>query len=658
MRQMFSQRFLLVGLSVLSGMWLWSQVQHAQAVPNAPTVTVLSPQGAAADVVGEGDDYFTQVQHNPRDMNDKEDLTWQVFGISNLSYANGIWSGTTSNVGPANYPPPNYSSVYLVYPGYSHNPTGGANDDSVAEIGKTGWNYPINANKYKTLSFRLKAPASAANSWWHAGYTNYSFTKEISHAEGFYPTVGADTWQVYTLTMPQNGSKPWTGTMYGLEYRFGLGLGTYQFDWVRLTDLTTSPVYTVTFSVSGAQAGDVVDLDCYLTASATADQYCGPIARGLSTGSTSYLWRTAYLPPDDYYVKATVRNGSTALATDVSNGALTIQGVPLLTIDSPSMTSGPDYATTELGNPWDMSDSSDIFTSSDLYRFPHDIQAPCPCFANGEMFGTAGRFDPQDEQFTGDPFAYLRVSRSVPIDTAKYKYLTYRFKVDQVPWWSDSGARLRPDPSRGNVYPAAWLTRLIFFNSWPLDAGSHSNTSNDIVIFDDWNTYQMDLSQGVARGYWEPQAAQAGGYWTGFKTAFRFDMLEGVDPWVFHLDDVKLTGDDTANASYQVKWSVFSDAQLKTIDFYRSTSRSNCLTSGVKFYTWSAGGDTQPPPPPPGPYRIYLPLILMSDNGGGNGSYVWDTSGVPPGTYAICARASDGFNTSTTVSDAYVVISH
>ena len=655
MRQLILRRLFMVGAGVLGLLWLGqvlrTQALQVQAAPSAPTVTVLTPQGAVSDIVGEGDDYFTQVQHNPRDMNDNNDLMWQVFGISNISYADGVWSGTT-----ANSPAGSYSSIYMIYPGFSLLPTGGANDASVAEVGQSGWNYPVNADKYKLLSFRLKTSAALPNSpwdrWWHAAYTNYSFTNEIAHYEGFYPITGADSWQVYTAAMP------WTGTMYGLEYRFGLGTGPYQFDWVRLTDPATSPMYTVTFSVAGAQAGDVVDLDCYMAASATPDDYCGPIAKDIPTSASTtyeYYWRTTYLPPGQYYVKATARRDATA-SSDMSDGALTIQGAPLLSLDSPSMTSGPDYATVELGNPWDMNDSSDIFTSLDSYRPPHDFDpaTQCPCFANGEMYGTVGRFSSKTSK-TGDPFVYLKVGYQRPIDTAKYKYLTYRYKVDRASWWSNSGDRLSSDPTRNGVFPAGWLVRAVFFHSWFLDL-AHSNTTNDIVIFDDWNTYQMDLSQGRARGYWEPQVIQPGGYWTGLKTAFRFDLLEGVDPWVVHLDDVKLTGDDTANASYQVKWSVLSSAGPTTIDFYRSTDRSTCLTSGTWFHQWTS--DTTPPPPPPGlRYHIYLPLIFKPDSSGAN-SFVWSTADVPAGTYYVCATVSDGYNTSTVVSNAAVIIAH
>jgi hypothetical protein len=142
-----------------------------------PTVTVLSPSGAAADTIGEGDDYFTQVLHEPRDMNQHTDLMWQEFGVNNISFSNGIWSGTTSNT-----PSGSYSEIFALYPGFSHLPR----SVGVAEVGKTGWNYPVQASKYKQLSFRLKAPAGASdsNNWWHAAYMNVSFTLDSSHFTG------------------------------------------------------------------------------------------------------------------------------------------------------------------------------------------------------------------------------------------------------------------------------------------------------------------------------------------------------------------------------------------------------------------------------------------------------------------------------------------
>jgi hypothetical protein len=308
-----------------------------------------------------------------------------------------------------------------------------------------------------------------------------------------------------------------------------------------------------------------------------------------------------------------------------------------------------------------MSDSTSIFTAADLYRKPHDFYPDpdptkqCPCFANGEMYGTVGRYDSQDSSEFGDPFVYLHVSRNKPIDASKYKYLTYRYKIDRTPWWTNSGDRLSYDNGR-QVYPAAWVMRGIFFADWPLSVLQSSNTLNDVIIFDDWNTYQMDLSQGVARGYWEPEAPQSGSHWTGLKSAFRFDFLEGVDPWTVHLDDVKLTGDDVANASYVVRWSQLAGGAPKTIDVYAGSSQSTCLQNGAHIYHWQDGGSVTPPPG--GPYSVFLPLLQGGGGGGSATTFTWNTSAVAAGTYYLCGRINDGNNTSTMVSEAAVIVSH
>jgi hypothetical protein len=613
---------------------------EAQIAPPAPAVKVLLPAGFAGDNLGEGDDYFTLVLHNPRDMSDKEDLTWPVFGVHNIQYQNGLWSGTVANEGSA-------SAIYALYPGYTAYPTGDADDQSVAEIGSTGWNYPVDAHKYTQLSFRRKAPPQAEGAWWQVGYTNISFTYEIDHVEGIYPPQ-ADHWQVVTASLP------WQPPIYGLEYRFGPISGTYHFDWLRLTDPATSPVYDILFWVGNVQAGDTVDLMCYTAAAATPADFCGPIALDLSTNTAGFYqhsWRTAYLPPGRYYVQAIVQRGA-QLASDLSPGALTILPAPLIAFDNPSMTSGPDYATEVWGNPWDMNDDSDIFTAADLHRGPHDFVAPCPCFADGELYGTVARLDPDNAAEFGDPFVYLRLGYRRPIDTARYHYLTYRYKIDRENWWANSGERLIFDDAR-QVYSAAWLVRGVFFGTFPPDLVKSSNSLNDLIVFDDWNTYSIDLAQAARRGQWEPQTLQTGSYWTGFKTAFRFDFLEGVDPWVIHLDDVKLTGDDRAGDSYVVGWSRLGAGVSQSIEFYADPDPAKCLTHGILIYKWLAAGQ----PPAGGAYRLFLPLIRQAAAGSAS-RFVWDTSRVSAGRYFLCARATDGYNTSTAVSEAAVIVSH
>jgi hypothetical protein len=618
--------WMIMSVAGLALLWLSGSALLVRAETAAnPTVTVLSPSGTTADTIGEGDDYFTQVLNDPRDMNNHEDATWQENGVDDISFANGVWSGNSTNTG-------GNSIIYFLFPGYTFAPPMA----SAAEIGKTGWNYPIQGSKYKQLSFRLRAPATGG--WWHAVYSNVSATVQSGLVSGSYSLAD---WQVYTTTMTWGA-----GSIYGLSFRFGPNTGAYQFDWVRLTDPTTSPMYTIRFSVTNVQAGDLVDLSCYMSTVATADQYCGSIATGISVntpGTYTYVWRTAYLAPGTYFVRATLRRGG---ANDMSDGPLTIRSAPRIKIDAPSMTSGPDYASVELGNPWDMNDASDIESAS-----WHDFVSPCPCFSNGELTGVVERLDPTTTPGFGDPFVYLKISRKRPIDTAVYKYLTYRYKIDRTPWWPNSGDRLGDSPLGSGSYPAAWVVRLLFFGTNPPDLATSSNSTNDIIVFDDWNTYQMDLSKGVERGYWEPETFETGGYWTGLKYWLRFDFLEGMDPWTIHLDDVKLTGDDTADASFTVRWSDLS-AKPTTIDIYASQNRATCL-SGTHIYQRPSTG--APLPPAPGPFRVFLPLIAGEND---DSSFTWNTSVVSAGVYYVCMRASDGHNTFTTTSETPVVISH
>jgi hypothetical protein len=109
-----------------------------------------------------------------------------------------------------------------------------------------------------------------------------------------------------------------------------------------------------------------------------------------------------------------VRRGAVT-GTDVSNGPLTIKPAPLLQFDAPSMTSGPDFATEVNGDPWDMNDEGDIFTSADLYRKPHDFSTPDPYFANGELYGTVGRYNLSGQAASAIPLFISRSDRTIPL---------------------------------------------------------------------------------------------------------------------------------------------------------------------------------------------------------------------------------------------------
>jgi hypothetical protein len=630
---------------VLSICWLGlSRAALISAAPQAVQIAVLSPSGSATDVVGEGDDYFTQVVGQPRSMDHPDDLMFQSSGVTNIAMANGIWSATATPWGTN--PLVSISEVWPVYPGFTQ-----ANG---AQLGNYGWNHPINTRQYQQLSFRIRVPVTSSSpSLIHLGYSAISQTQETGR---YYTSYRKSGWDVFNLNlssvMPGWSSSP---QVYGLAYLFGIP-GNFKFDWMRLTNPATSPVVAITYVVTGTNSGDTVDLNCYMTAIINDENYCGPIATGLpinSNGTHSYSWRTAYLAPGSYYVQAIVKHGNTAFS-DLSQGPLTIKPAPIIHFDAPSMTSGPDYATVEMGNPWDMNDSSDIKLLQSW--MVHDLQAPCPCFSNGELYATTTDYT-NPKQPNSDPYVYLHVDRTRPVDASKYKYLTYRYKIDG-PKWSNSVDRLESDYLGQNppYYPAAWLVRLIFFTTYDADL-DFMNQTNDIIVFDDWNTYQMDLSKGLQQGYWENDPGQQGGsaYWTGLKYWIRFDFLEGYQPWTVHLDDVKLTGNDQATTGFNVRWTLLESGVPTQVDFYANTNPAQCGYSGSPISRWPVGGQTVPPLSKA--HTVYLPTIL-SNYSVRNYRQLWDTSQVAAGSYFVCAIARDGYNTSRWVSETPVDVQH
>jgi hypothetical protein len=643
----FKNKLLVISVVLIGVGWLGlSRSALISAAPQAVQIAVLSPSGSATDVVGEGDDYFTQVLGQPRSMDHQDDLMFQSFGVTNIAMANGIWSGTGAPWSAD--PRVSISGVWPVYPGFTQG--------EGAQLGNYGWNHPVKTSQYQQLSFRVSAPVTTT-SWSsiHLGYSVISHTYETGNYFELYRKSG---WDVYNLNLSDIVTSTWNWDaqpqVYGLAYLFGIP-GNFKIDWMRLTNAATSPIVTVTYMVTGTTLGDTVDLNCYISTTVTDDNYCGPITTSLPVnvdGTYTYFWHTAYLAPGSYYVQAIVKH-SNSTASDVSQGPLTIKPSPIIHFDAPSMTSGPDYATVELGNPWDMNDSSDIKAAA----WVNDLQAPCPCFSNGELYATTVDHSNPKQQ-TSDPYVYLRVDRlNHPIDTSKYKYLTYRYKIDG-PKLSNSADRWASDYPGQNppYYPAAWLVRLIFFATDPPDVSNGMNQTNDIIVFDGWNTYQMDLSKGLQQGYWETDPGQqtSNTYWTGSKYYMRFDFLEGYEPWTFHLDDVKLTGNDQANTSFAVQWKPIESGTPTQVDFYANSNPAQC-GSGTPFSSWSAGGQ---PPPPLLRYTIYLPTILSNYPSANVYRQLWDTSQVAAGSYFVCAIASDGYNTSRWVSETPVDVQH
>jgi len=113
---------------------------------------------------------------------------------------------------------------------------------------------------------------------------------------------------------------------------------------------------------------------------------------------------------------------------------------------------------------------------------------------------------------------------------------------------------------------------------------------------------------------------------------FRFDPSEFPEASVFHLDDVKIARDArSANGSYTINWTSTSDAggPAATVDLAYATN-----TSGAGLTT------------------------IVNDVAASAGQYVWNTSGVPNGTYFVRAIIGDGTDSLTHWSSGPLVIAN
>lgn len=284
---------------------------------------------------------------------------------------------------------------------------------------------------------------------------------------------------------------------------------------------------------------------------------------------------------------------------------------PALRITAPSYLSGPDYASEQLGNPWDMSDAADVVKTVALGPLSFD---------NGILTTSTGNCSSNCD----DPQLLLNVGPAV--DTSRYKYATYRMKMESIP----------------GVYPES-VARWLWWSSTP----SQSSTSDDIVVYEGWRTVSIDLNK---------VALEAGSFATwanSIPTVFRFDPHEETRARAFSIDYILLTGDNTANDSFTIRYQA-SDSDGKDVrtQFFFDTDAQGFNGQPITCSTAAGGGAT-------GKFNLFLPALSKP---GASTSVVegaacrWDTSNVPNGTYYIYGVADDGTNVTRTYSELPVIV--
>ncbi len=309
------------------------------AIPAANAAITVTAPSAIESVPGAAD-FATQAFQDPWDMKQLTDFGWFLYGVdqpasnlSNISFNGGVFSATTATNDPI---------LFLL-----DTPIPGT-----APIGKTGANFPIDAGKYTILAFRMSVgTSSAAQIFW---------SKDNMFADttcaGNIPVYPG--WRIYVQKIPSltlfSGTNPWAGLIRMLRFDPTVAAGDpLQLNWVRLVNDDAAQYRAITWS--GANPVDI-----YLDNDGNAGNgNLGAIATGVS--GSSYNFYVGALPVGDYWVAITPAGGNPATSSSYSPGHYHVDGTPTLAFTSPSEEgSADDFATTQLGNPWDMDALTDI----------------------------------------------------------------------------------------------------------------------------------------------------------------------------------------------------------------------------------------------------------------------------------------------------------
>jgi hypothetical protein len=434
---------------------------------------------SSTPIISEGDDYATRIIGKPWDMTTPPypDLPTVLYNINRASFtsSNGYWNFTTATNDP---------SVNLVE-------TGIANTQKVLKLGDT---FPVNTSKYHLLSFRMYSNiASTANVYWfydQSPHTNPS--NGVSHFININPG-----WNTYVIDLAKIGTfqGAWTGNIKGLRLdpvSTGTGVNL-QFDWIRLTSVNTANVMPISWS--GANNNSMI----YFYVNSTCN-LSGATLIGVRQGSSGvFNWGATLEPnsttpiplplpesfqPGQYSIFALINNSGLPIC---ATSTLEIHKAPILEFQKPSFYSGPDYASEQINDAWGMGNVQDISQVFNLVNYN---------FTNGILNGTTNS--------SGDPALHLNTP--TPINSNRYKYLTFRMLLDGN---QDIGA--------------GWVSRWLW---WYLGATIDPVTSSDMLVYEGWHTYSVNLSNILID-------QSSNGSWTGMPTQLRLDPDELPAPATF-----------------------------------------------------------------------------------------------------------------------------
>jgi hypothetical protein len=596
----------------------------AMALSSTAHAQSLTIGGASSATSQPGVDFATSVLGDPWDFDQRTDWVSMYSGnetgastfVGNPTQAGGVLSGVSSGTSP---------TIQLLYQGV---------DGALNAIGKSGFNTPIDASRFKRLSFRVRRSVGVPDSLDRVAATWFPNTSmagagfALWQAKGIYggaphanmmpqAVQASAIYQIYRvdLDVPLQSSGPaWAGLLKGLRVQLGLSASvknaTIDLDWVRLTERgNPASIRRLQWSGFGsrvvlrathAQSGDTIQI--YPDGTTGAVDFAD---------NSSFDWDYGYLPPGTWTITA---QGTSASRT----ATLVIDPAPVVTVLDPDAEGGRDFATTVIGDAWDLTNVQDVQRNNAALN-----QITSATFDENGLLGVtrggtysqgcAGTTCPDPfVQFLDDGFGF----GPPVIDANTYHRLSFTLDYDHH--------ELMVGDALSNLWGG--VARVI----WAASDGTGytpATITQDIVVVDGGPTrFTMDLSTFTDANTLETPIP---GLWQGNIGTFRIDINESEAARAFRLSNVKLTADDAPNGSgfFPIRWQV-SDA---------------AFTAGVAN---QGGGDAT--------IALYYDTdlnpatktLITSGVNAASGLYYWNMAGLPPGVYYIYAQVTDGTGSS------------
>lgn len=607
-------------------LWLALVLGLAASAAWAQSISLTYPTG---DVdLPDGPEFATQVLGNQLDMTRLRDIGVD-YNLVNPSATGGEWIGYGLNQVPY---------VYVLNPGwvvpnyvnYPHFYTEGT---------PFGPLNPINADKYTHMSMRMSLNqvyrdwialwwADEPNTWashllnFYDGYVTINSSIQpilVNWGSGYriYTTdLTGDDWAEERTSLaiaPNTLGNAWGGQIYGFRIdpagTKSLPSGQQvKFDWIRLYDAASSPVVEFEWNTDNVPGDSYHSIQLWVDDDSSG--YDGDLIMSEIENDGELEFKTAALPPGDYYFYLRVvkheNSGLTEIARSGYSGRVRIGQWPMFKFTAPSYTSGEDFATAQLGNPWDFSSSSDVEQTWDLYSIVYSGGA-----FQATTMGT-------DMRMT---LNMLKNGSRVALDTKKYRYFTIRMQADL-----NSTINILDRQMRG------WGARVTWWNQ---DLGSDGTYSKPIQLLEGWRSYTVDLWDQVfnetgANAVGVPQLG-----WDELPAVryIRIDPMEPDQQVRFRIDDIKICAYNApANNEYTIRWNV-------------SDSDSPEVVVAIYYGYQTALG-----------YREFSDPVTVVTQAPGNGSFEWNMSGIANDDYYLRAVVTDGVHTQSILSKVPVKV--